>query len=76
MAFTTPAYLALSRHGIFYFRMSIPARLRASLGGYTYSMRPGLQINWRRNSRGLRDVVSRTSCFPSATKALVNTRRS
>jgi len=32
MAFQTPAYLALSRHGIFYFRITIPASLRASLG--------------------------------------------
>jgi len=37
MAYTTPAYLALSRHGIFYFRMSIPARLRAHLGTRTLS---------------------------------------
>jgi len=32
MAFQTPAYLALSRHGIFYFRITIPASLRALLG--------------------------------------------
>jgi hypothetical protein len=32
MAFTSPAYLALSRHGIFYFRMTIPATLRRQLG--------------------------------------------
>jgi len=32
LAFTSPAYLALSRHGIFYFRMTIPTALRPVFG--------------------------------------------
>ena len=32
MAFTAPAYLALSRHGIFYFRMTVPSAVRPVFG--------------------------------------------
>jgi len=46
MAFTSPAYLALSRHGIFYFRMTIPTQLRASLG--TREVKRSLKTRHRR----------------------------
>ena len=48
MAFTAPAYLALSRHGIFYFRMSIPARLRTHLG--TREVKRSLKTRHRRTA--------------------------
>jgi len=48
MAFQAPAYLALSRHGIFYFRMSIPARLRTHLG--TREVKRSLKTRHRRTA--------------------------
>lgn len=48
MAFQLPAYLALSRHGIFYFRMSIPAALRAPLG--TREVKRSLKTRHRRTA--------------------------
>jgi len=48
MAFTTPAYLALSRHGIFYFRISIPAQLRPQLG--TREVKRSLKTRHRRTA--------------------------
>jgi integrase len=48
MARNAPTYLAVSRHGLFYFRMSVPTALRAPLG--TRELKHSLKTRHRRTA--------------------------